>query len=214
MLLKCHTGCSTEDVVEALGLTMLGLFDGPRKRQTGGRPEGEVEATYPYLDEDGELLFEVVRFSPKDFRHRRPDGNGDWTWSVKGIRRVLYRLPEVARAVTEKNRIYVVEGEKDADALVAAGFVATCNSAGAGKWKLEHTQQLVGAHQVVVVADKDEAGYRHARAVRDSLRSVVDEVIVLQALAGKDISDHLDAGLTVEQLVPVSYTHLTLTLVA
>ena len=38
----------------------------------------KIEATYNYTDESGNLLFQVVRFNPKGFRQRRPDGNGGW----------------------------------------------------------------------------------------------------------------------------------------
>jgi hypothetical protein len=41
-----------------------------------GKSRRRVVAAYPYVDERGELLFEVCRLDPKDFRQRRPDGNG------------------------------------------------------------------------------------------------------------------------------------------
>src|SRR5262245_16492864 len=61
-------------------------------RIEGGR---DPIATYDYRDERGDLLFQVCRFEPKTFRQRRPDGKGGWTWSVKGLRRLPYRLPEL-----------------------------------------------------------------------------------------------------------------------
>jgi len=50
-------------------------------------------------DEAGTLLYQVVRFAPKDFRQRCPDGAGGWLWKLNGVRRVLYHLPEVRAAV-------------------------------------------------------------------------------------------------------------------
>jgi putative DNA primase/helicase len=88
--------------------------------------------TYDYCDEQGELLFQVVRFDPKDFRQRRPDGNGGWIWQVKGARQVPYRLKELIAAPLDTS-IFVVEGEKDADNLGMLGLVATCNAGGAAK---------------------------------------------------------------------------------
>ena len=48
----------------------------PREQPKPGRPR--QVAAYAYTDADGALLFEVVRFEPKTFRQRRPDGRGGW----------------------------------------------------------------------------------------------------------------------------------------
>ena len=53
-------------------------------RKRNGSPR-RIVATYPYHDAAGKVLFEVVRYEPKDFRQRRPDrpipanGFGIWT---------------------------------------------------------------------------------------------------------------------------------------
>ena len=92
--------------------------------ETNGNGSGngrrEVDA-YPYVDEHGELLFEVVHFDPKDFRQRRPDGRGGWEWNLRGTRRVLDRLPRVLEAVEAGATIYVAEGGWDVHALERAG---------------------------------------------------------------------------------------------
>jgi putative DNA primase/helicase len=197
LLLKCHRGCSLEEILAALGLVERDLF-----------PDGEREdhrrevATYDYTDEDGNLLFQVVRYHPKAFRQRRPDGRGGWIWNLDGVRRVLYRLPKVVRANRASETIYVVEGEKDVHALEAAGAVATTNPGGAGKWRSEYSEVLRGAH-VVVVADRDDAGRRHAHEVARSVGSVAASVRVVEPTKGKDASDHLAAGGTLEELVPL-----------
>ena len=77
--------------------------------------------TYDYTDADGRLLFQVCRFDPKDFRQRRPNGNGGWIYDLKGIEPVLYRLPQIGKA----QEVLIVEGEKDADNLCGLGFAAT-----------------------------------------------------------------------------------------
>ena len=56
------------------------------------KPKGRVVATYDYTDADGKLLYQVLRYEPKDFRQRRPDGNGGWIPKLEE-RRVLYRWP-------------------------------------------------------------------------------------------------------------------------
>src|SRR6516225_8942013 len=98
-------------------------------RQSGilAETRKRIVAAYDYRDESGELLFQVVRFEPKDFRQRRPNGHGGWTCQVKGTRQVPYRLPELIAASLE-TPVWIVEGEKDVDRLASLGFAATCNA--------------------------------------------------------------------------------------
>jgi putative DNA primase/helicase len=143
-LVKCHAGdgCPVEEIVAAAGLPggVSALFDG--YPLDGQRGLGEIVATYPYVDEHEELLFEAVRFTPKGFRQRRPDGDGGWTWKLDQTRRVLYRLPRVLEAVKRGEDVMVVEGERDVHELERLGVVATCNPGGAGKWRDEFTETL------------------------------------------------------------------------
>src|SRR5205085_1935787 len=69
-----------------------------RFTQLLGIDQRAVEAVYDYRDEAGCLRFQTVRFRPKDFRQRRPDGSGGWVWDLKGVERLLYRLPELLGA--------------------------------------------------------------------------------------------------------------------
>jgi 5S rRNA maturation endonuclease (ribonuclease M5) len=193
-VLHCQAGCKTDAVLAALDLSPRDLFDGPKAATTDSR---RIVRTYDYTDASGTLLFQAIRYDPKDFRQRRPDGNGGWTYSLNGTRRVLYRLPEIVAGVDEGRRIFVVEGEKDADALIAAGEVATCCPMGAGKWRDEFDTYLAGA-DVVIVADDDEPGRRHAADVYRHLEPVAASVTIAQAKIGKDAADHLGAGFAPE----------------
>ena len=159
----------------------------------------KIVSTYDYRNEQGELLMQVVRMEPKTFRQRRPDGER-WSWSVKDVRVVPYRLPELAAAPDAV--VYLVEGEKDADRLASLGLVATCNAGGAGKWRKEHSEFLRGRH-VVVLPDNDDAGREHARKAVKALRGIATDVRVVELpdLPEKgDVSDWLDAGGSVEAL--------------
>jgi len=197
-VLHCHAGCSQESVVNALGMRFSDLFHDPPSPNGSG---SDIVATYDYRDEDGEMLFQVVRRLPKDFRQRRPDGEGGWVWSTRGVRRVLYRLPEVMEAVALGKPIYVCEGEKDVEAVERAGGVATTVPGGAGRWRPEYSETLRGA-RVRIVADRDEAGAAHAQEVADALHGIAEEVEIVLPATGKDASDHLDAGHDLEQFVP------------
>jgi hypothetical protein len=203
VLLHCQAGCATTDIVAALGLTMGALFDEEKPSATK-----RIVAVYPYVDEAGNMLFEVVRYSPKDFRQRRTDVTGELVWNLRGCRRVLYRLPAVLRAARKGITVYVVEGERDVEAIEAAGAVATCNPGGAGKWRTEYADALRGA-SVVVVADRDEPGRVHARQVAASLEGVARDVRIVEPVAGKDAADHLAAGHGLDDFVPLSESPAT-----
>ena len=143
-----------------------------------------------------------MRFYPKDFRQRRPAGCGEWEWSLGDTPRVLYRLPEVRKAVEAGRRVFVVEGEKDVHTLAAWGLAATCNPGGAGKWPRECSEGLRGAH-VVIIPDNDEAGYQHAELVTGALAGIALDVMVLKlpGLDAKgDVTDWARSGGSLEKL--------------
>ncbi|MEF3058714.1 phage/plasmid primase, P4 family [Ralstonia solanacearum] len=163
-------------------------------------PRKRIAATYDYIDADGVLLFQVCRMAPKDFRQRRPDGNGGWSWSVKGVEQVPYRLPQLLARPDEI--IFIVEGEKDAENLAALGLLATCNAGGANKWHASLSQHFRGRH-VVILPDKDDAGRAHAQLVAGKLQGVAASVRVLELpnLPHKgDVSDWLEAGNDADEL--------------
>jgi putative DNA primase/helicase len=191
-LLHCHAGCATEDVLAAAGLSWSDL------RESNSNGHLDEEAVYRYLNEQGKPLFEVVRFTGKQFRQRLPDGS----WGLNGARRVLYRLPQALEAVKQGQEILIVEGEKDVHALERLGIPATTNPAGAGKWRDEYSEALRDA-KVVIVADHDEPGREHARQIAESLNGIAAEIDVVECTKGKDISEHLAAGGTIAGLVDV-----------
>ncbi|NUK01783.1 AAA family ATPase [Streptomyces lunaelactis] len=165
--------------------------------RAAGQSESRVTAAYPYRDVDGTLLCTVQRIEPG------PDGQSKTfrtDWHRVGAPHVPYRLPEVLTAIANgSTTVYVTEGEKDADALAAKGVVATC--CGAGDWTDAHSEHLRYASEVVVIADKDEAGYRKAEQAAQSLERAGVLVSVVEAAVGNDVSDHLAAGLGVAELV-------------
>lgn len=176
-------------------------------------PRSSSAASYDYTDEAGSPLYQVVRKDPKAFlqRHRCSEGDKEgWTYSLGGVPKkcscpaiplVLFNLPRVLAGMKEGVCIWVVEGEKDVRAIQDAGGVATCNPMGAGKWRPEFSEVLRGA-KVRVVADRDDAGRKHAQQVAASLKGIAASVEVVEARTGKDASDHLAAGHTLEDFEP------------
>ena len=180
-LLTCHAGCTVDDILGALKLDRRDLFP-----SNGTESDRRIVAVYNYGS------FEVVRYDPKTFRQRRPDGNGGYIWNMQGVVPALYHHDDL----TGHETVIVAEGEKDVDRLRGLGLRATCNAGGAGKWKSAYTQQLVdaGVQHVVVIPDADRAGQAHGHAVAESCAAAGLTVKVVALPDGvKDVSAYLDA---------------------
>jgi hypothetical protein len=194
VVLHCHAGCTTTAVLEALRLTYNDI-SAPREHT----PSHDTH--YLYTDSYGKPLFRVVRTPDKKFWQQRLTPEGEWANGLADTARVLYRLAEVQGAVVSKKPIWVVEGEKDADRLHRMGLCATTNPGGAGKWLPHHTDTVAGA-ELHIVADKDEPGRNHAIHIRDVCTPRGCRVTIWEAATGKDVSDHLNAGHRIDELVP------------
>ena len=197
LLAHCHAGCDQVRVIKAL--KDRGLWPSSEAKPYRGI-RARVVSTYDYLDpETGELRMQVVRYYPKDFRQRRPDGNGGWLWRVGPEHRLLYNLPAV---VGSSDVICVVEGEKDVDALSSLGILSTCSPGGAGKWEPGYNQYLRN-RDICIIPDNDKAGEHHAQIVAKHLYGVARSIRILRLpnLPDKgDVSDFLQLGSTREQL--------------
>jgi 5S rRNA maturation endonuclease (ribonuclease M5) len=189
-----------------------------------------IVAEYDYVDDFGELLYQVCRKEPKGFYQRRPHDDGSWIWALsegeyakhpngdwklvkadtpsdylkdnfEEVRRVLYRLQELLNADLQET-VFIVEGEKDADALNKLGLVATTNVSGSEKWRKEYNEYLKD-RPVVILPDNDDAGRSHALQIANYIKGIAKsiKIIKLPNLPEKgDVSDWLDAGGTVEEL--------------
>lgn len=177
IVLHCFAGCPIESIVKSLDIQLADLFVDSKKKP-------EIVQTYDYKDESGNPLFQVCRMQPKSFRQRHKNAKGEWDWSMKGVRRVLYHLPDIIRA----DELYFVEGEKDCDNLFDCGLVATTSPGGANAWKDEYAEALIGK-KVTLIPDNDEAGYNHMREVAYSLMGKTKLYCIL--LKDKDVSDWL-----------------------
>lgn len=205
VVMKCHAGCDYHQIRAALGLEPAKL-NGKRRR---------IDATYHYRDASGKAAFEKIRYEPKDFRIRHRDASGAEVWKLpSGVEPPLYRLPDIMKAIAQGEPVYLVEGEKDADRLAAAGLCATTNYDGAAKgnhkpkWRDSYTAALAGA-DVVLLPDNDEPGHAHMRHIAKQLAGVARSVRILELpeLAAKgDVSDWLNAGHTIAELAELATT--------
>lgn len=220
LLVICRAGCDQRDVIAAI--KARGLWPEPDNDRDGNYAEPmhgrrlNITATYDYVDEAEDFRFQVCRIEPgkdgrpKDFLQRRRNGSG-WVWNTDGVERIPYHLNELAIARTQANgtpwRVYITEGEKDADRIRQDWHLtATTNPGGAGKWRSEYNPYFSGA-DVVILPDNDDQGRKHARQVATALKPVATSVriLTLTGLPPKgDISDWIDQGgsqATLEELV-------------
>lgn len=182
-----------------------------------------AKATYDYHDESGRIIARKLRFEFTDNQSKKrkksfawwsphPTERGEWRPGFGSNKPLLYNLPEVL-AAKEAGTIVIVEGEKDADRLnsldLPANVIGTTPPSGGSaagkdeKWGEAHIEALTGARSVSIVADSDPIGLAHAHRIAASLRDVGVEVKLFQPAEGSDLSDHLDAGKTLGELIPV-----------
>lgn len=159
-----------------------------------------IEAVYRYRYLDGSPAYEVVRYRPKRFSQRHLV-NGKYVYNLHGVETVLYRLPEIAKAIEQGQWIILCAGEKDAERAVSLGFEATTCPAGEGNWRPQYSLSLAHA-KVAIVPDNDAAGIRAAYKVANELWDYCDIVKIARLnFPGKDLTDFFDAGGTVEQFI-------------
>jgi RecA-family ATPase len=172
------------------------------------KPRRKPVATYGYVDESGTLLYQVLKYEgPKTFCQRRPDGRGGWAWDLNGVRRVLYRLPELLQYPDAT--IFLCEGEKDSDRVAALGHCAT--TVASGKWTEDCVKALAG-RDVIILEDADEVGHKKAIAAANALHGTAStiRIVRLPGLTGephnKDLSDWLNVDhRRAEKLVDVCF---------
>ena len=165
-------------------------------------PQGsKIVNEYNYVNENGEVTYQVLRFEPKTFKQRHFK-DGKTVWGLKDIEPLPYNLPKI---LEDKDKtIFIVEGEKDADRLVSLGFLATTNSGGSKNWK-PSLNKYFKDRRIILISDNDSAGYLHTQAISNHLLSEAESLHFL-SLEGKvadkgDISDFIDAGGDIEELI-------------
>lgn len=152
-ILMCdHGGGDTKAILAAIGLTMRTLF-----------PERKVAAIYQYLDKNGKLVAEKVRYTNKTFfwRSKKPDGSYDYH-KPKNVPLYNGTVLEKAEAV------FLVEGEKDVDTLTKYGLPAVSLPNGA-HWENEYVAYF-SDKVIIILPDNDDTGRGYAKAALKALK--------------------------------------------
>ncbi len=170
ILVKCQAGCTFKEIVTTVGMKQSQFFT-PKEKT----PTKKIVATYRYEDKDGGHVMDVVRFKPKGFRPKRPDGK----WTLDGVTRVPYRLPQLLAGIKEGQDILILEGEKDCDNAKELGLVATTFAGGAGKWRGEYSKWFQDA-KVICLPDNDDAGRKGMHHIASEISMVAESVRLLE----------------------------------
>ncbi|MBQ8301418.1 MAG: DNA primase, partial [Clostridia bacterium] len=205
ILLHCHAGCNTADILSSVGLAFEDI--GSKKKSYKWRERLEyttkkhIEAVYPYYDENGKYQYSKIRFEGKEIRYAVIDEKSDsYTMGKGGGKDTLYRLSQLIQAIGKGYPVYIVEGEKDADRLSKLGYTAT-TAGSANDWKPEYSRFFKGA-KVYILPDNDKPGMDLCRQIQRDLKPFAYySVYTLTSLQEKgDVSDYLDEGHTMEDV--------------
>lgn len=212
LLIKCHAGCTLEDICNTLGIKPYDLFPHKVKYHTKKYCPSQRQAKieYIYTDADGVHLYKKVRLPRKSF-YIETWSEEKWVTGLKIDTRVLYALPKVAGAISSDQEIYLVEGEKDAETLLLRGLIATTPIEGAGSSLSSHYVSQLQNANIVLLYDEDEAGYKRRdqwiellNGVAKSIKVVALPGLTYQKNHGRDVTDWLTDGHTIQELLQLT----------
>ena len=169
-----------------------------------------LESIFEYQNENGEMVFQVLRYYPKRFSIRRRNPNfkyGDnegtrWIWDMKGINPILYHLPELIKG---RDPVFIPEGEKHVDKLREMGLTATCNPGGAGNWRAEYNEYLKD-REIIILSDNDKKGLEHGSTIASQNYKTAKSIklpVIPGLLEKGDILDYISNGGSKESLLAI-----------
>jgi len=191
VLLYCHAGCSTEDIVRALGLTMSDLFpsNGKKKHEIGRRQhlyDGCRKTIISFSDGSKTAFWEHYE-------------NDTWIRGLNGNKQTLYN----SGALKSPGIKCLSESEKDADQVNLLGFPCLAWG-GAENWKPYYADKLAG-QEAALFTHNDDAGRRSVLKAAQDLTEKGCTVRIIPGDTwgphkGADVADWLQAGHTREEL--------------
>lgn len=170
----------------------------PSKPKNHGRRVERI--VYTYRDPDGKEAYCKIREKFEDghkkfsFLYTRPDGTV--VYKKPKPCNNLYNLDRMA-AAKKTETLYIVEGEKCADAMTNAGFLATSTNTGAESPNLSETDRKAVEKftRKVIIPDNDDPGavYGKAWEARGAKVLPLPEIWPECPVKG-DVADYLEAG--------------------
>ena len=209
-LFHCHGGCSQESVFQTIRDMQLlpELEERPDPlANIKPMPKVEFQQEWQYQDEDRVTVFVKHRIRigefGKTYRLYKIDADGRRSTTLGDARIVPYNLPAMLDAKSAGRIIYLVEGEKAADAIKSIGMIATTAHTGAGSWPQAITEYFAGA-QVIILPDNDVAGWGYAYKAAEAILPIVKSLKVVDlGLQGQgdDAYEFIEEGGSRDKLV-------------
>lgn len=172
IVLHCHAGCETGDILQRVGLNIQDIMPEREAPKKSGFDFQSIVATYEYPNGTRKLRDIYKGFM---WQHKAP--SGEWVPKRGDAPHVLYHAGGPARG-----KVYLVEGEKDADNVGRLGLHAVSSENGADKggkgWYPSYTDELAGL-DVVVLPDNDDVGRKYMDGVAAEIDKVAKSVKVL-----------------------------------
>lgn len=179
ILVNCFAGCSTQDIVETMGLNMSDLFSQSVNTLTSAASY-KLDREHIYKNSVGEIvgkksIWKAPGVKSKKVKCYRYE-NGQYIERLNNAKFPLYHLPEL---LSSKDTIIVAEGEKDVETLEKLGYTATSKPNGAGsKWLTEYNDYIKDRN-VILLADNDKPGKDNVERDAALIWSIVKSVKVV-----------------------------------
>lgn len=209
VLIHCHAGCKTEDVLQAAGLTMSDLFY--KEQQSGSscfswknyvekKECRKIEAAYNYCSINGNYAYTKLRLQGKKMLYGMFDEKGLFRYGLRGRNRKSFAaiygdIKNINESISSGKPIFIPEGEKDVDTLTKRGYVAFTYG-GANDWN-HNIAQLCKDADVYILADNDVPGKRVAETIQTDLTGIANStkiIVPVPDVTKADISDYFEAG--------------------
>ena len=195
IVLNCFTGCDTGEILSKAGLTIQDIMPERETPVKSGFDFHNVVSTYNYPNGTRKL-----RDRNKNFLWQHQGPSGEWASGRGDAAHVLYQ------AGTAQGKVYLVEGEKDADNVGRLGLYAVSSENGAGKggkkWYPEYSTELAGLG-VVIIPDNDAVGREYMDTVAGEISRTAKSVKLLDVKRiMPDLPDKGDISDVIQRLGP------------
>lgn len=205
-LLRCHAGCTVEQIVANLGISMRSLFIQKERGKVKAAKKNHVGLTLTEyaaakrlpIDFLGSLELSEISLGGPAIRVPYFDQDHNvvatrFRLSLKGANRFRWKKGDAPIAyglwrlkdAREAGQVSIVEGESDAHTLWLHG-VPALGLPGANSWKEEWAPHLEGIDTIYVVSEPDKGGEAVLKSFAAS--SIRDRVRVVRLTGAKDPS--------------------------
>lgn len=209
---------NTLDVIESKGVEIniptLEKEVGIKKEK---RRKNRTAAVYQYLNEYGDVLYEIERRTPgrgEPFlaRHlNKETGEYDY-WISDDVEMVPYNLPNVIKAIEEGTPIWLTEGESKTETLNKIGFVSTtCAFKETDKWYKSYNKYLEGANKIFIIVDNDNKSAEFAENTAQTLLEDLEDSTDIYKIYLKDIFYNIQKGGDIDDLIEAIGEERTIT---